>query len=115
MKFRHFINQLRTSGKLVEITHPISPEFEAPRIAKQTGAPVLFHDVSGKKAIMNLLGSRDELAAMLDVPKEGIIQRLAAVAPAGEVRIVEYSPTSALVNEIAAVWKQVLNQLNISV
>ena len=29
--------------------------------------------------------------------------------------VVEYSPTSALVNEIAAVWKQVLNQLNISV
>ena len=99
MTFRHFINQLRTSGKLVEITHPISPEFEAPRIAKQTGKPVLFHDVSGKKAIMNLLGSRDELATMLDVPKEEIIQRLAAVAPAGEVRIVDYSPTKEVVEK----------------
>ncbi|MBN1133707.1 MAG: UbiD family decarboxylase [Methanosarcinaceae archaeon] len=97
MKFRHFINQLRASGKLVEITHPISPEFEAPNIAKKTGTPVLFHDVNGKKAIMNLLGSRDELAVMLDVPKEEIIQRLAAVAPAGEVRIVEYSPTKEVV------------------
>ena len=29
--------------------------------------------------------------------------------------VVEYSPTSTLVNEIAIVWKQVLNQLNISV
>ncbi|MBN2488688.1 MAG: UbiD family decarboxylase [Methanosarcinaceae archaeon] len=97
MNFRHFINQLRTSGKLVEITHPVSPEFEAPGIAKQTGAPVLFHDIGGKKAIMNLLGSRDELAAMLGVPKEGIIQRLAAVAPSGKVRLVEDSPTKEVV------------------
>ena len=97
MNFRHFINQLRTSGKLVKITHPVSPEFEAPRIAKQIGAPVLFHDVGGKKAIMNLLGSRDELAAMLGVPKEEIIQRLAAVAPSGKVRLVEDSPTKEVV------------------
>lgn len=29
--------------------------------------------------------------------------------------VVEYSPTNALINEIAAVWRQVLNQLNINV
>ncbi|NOR48300.1 MAG: UbiD family decarboxylase, partial [Methanosarcinaceae archaeon] len=55
MTFRNFIDQLRSTGKLIEITHPVSSKFEAPRIAKEKGAPVLFHDVDGKKAVMNLL------------------------------------------------------------
>jgi len=92
MSFRDFIDQLKTDGKLVEITRPVSPAFEAPKIAKETGAPVLFHDINGKKAVMNLLGSRDELAAMLGVPKNMIIQRLAGVPASGEVRLVEDSP-----------------------
>jgi len=54
----------------VEISQPVSPRFEASRIAKTAKAPVLFHDVSGSKVIMNLLGSRDELASILGVPKE---------------------------------------------
>jgi UbiD family decarboxylase len=57
MSFRNFIDQLRSTGKLIEITHPVSSKFEAPRIAKEKGAPILFHDVDGKKAVMNLLGS----------------------------------------------------------
>ena len=75
MSFRSFINQLKESGKLVEIQQPVSPRFEASRIAKTTKAPVLFHNVSGSKVIMNLLGSRDEMASMLGVPKEEIIKK----------------------------------------
>ena len=97
MSYRDFIDQLKASGKLVEITNPVSPMFEAPKIAKETGAPVLFHDVDGNKAIMNLLGSREELASMLRVPKDGIIQKLSEVNPEGEVRIVEDSPTKEVI------------------
>ncbi|MCQ1534689.1 UbiD family decarboxylase [Methanosarcina sp. KYL-1] len=99
MSFRNFIRQLKESGKLVEIQHPVSPRFEASRIAKQTKAPVLFHDVSGSKVIMNLLGSRDELASMLGVPKEEIIRKLSEVSPEGEVRLVSGSPTLEVVEE----------------
>jgi len=93
MTYRDFINRLKESGKLVEIKQPVSPKFEASRIAKKTKAPVLFHDISGSKVIMNLLGSRDELASMLGVPKEEIIKKLSEVSPEGEVRLVSESPT----------------------
>lgn len=101
MSYRNFIDRLKENGKLVEVPQPISPRFEASRIAKKTKAPVLFHDISGSKVIMNLLGSRDELASMLGVPKEEIIRKLAEVSPEGEVRIVSESPTLEVIeNEV---------------
>ena len=99
MSYRDFIDRLKENGKLVEVLQPVSPRFEASRIAKKTKAPVLFHDISGSKVIMNLLGSRDELASMLGVPKEEIIRKLAEVSPEGEVRIVSESPTLEVVEE----------------
>jgi len=99
MSYRDFIDRLKENGKLVEIPQPVSPRFEASRIAKKTKAPVLFHDISGSKVIMNLLGSRDELASMLGVPKDEIIRKLAEVSPEGEVRIVSESPTLEVVEE----------------
>ena len=101
MSYRDFIDRLKENGKLVEVLQPVSPRFEASRIAKKTKAPVLFHDISGSKVIMNLLGSRDELASMLGVPKEEIIRKLAEVSPEGEVRIVSESPTLEVIeNEV---------------
>lgn len=99
MSFRDFIDQLKENGKLVEIPQPVSPIFEASRIAKTTKAPVLFHDISGSKVIMNLLGSREELASMLGVPKEEIIKKLSEVSPEGEVRLVTESPTLEVVED----------------
>jgi UbiD family decarboxylases len=99
MSFRTFINQLKESGKLVEILQPVSPMFEASRIAKTAKSPVLFHDISGSKVIMNLLGSRDELASMLGVPKEEIIKKLSEVSPEGEVRLVSESPTLEVIED----------------
>ncbi|MDQ1274450.1 MAG: trans-anhydromevalonate 5-phosphate decarboxylase [Euryarchaeota archaeon] len=97
MSFRDFIDQLKENGKLVEIPQSVSPIFEASRIAKTTKAPVLFHDISGSKVIMNLLGSREELASMLGVSKEEIIKKLSEVSPEGEVRLVTESPTLEVV------------------
>ncbi|MDR7664267.1 UbiD family decarboxylase [Methanosarcina sp. Z-7115] len=99
MSFRDFIDQLKENGKLVEIPQPVSPIFEASRIAKTTKTPVLFHDISGSKVIMNLLGSREELASMLGVPKEEIIKKLSEVSPEGEVRLVTESPTLEVVED----------------
>ena len=97
MSFRAFIDQLKENGKLVEIPQPVSPKFEASRIAKTIKDPVLFHDVSGSKVIMNLLGSRDGLASLLGVPKEEIIKRLSEVSPKGTVTLVSESPTLEVV------------------
>jgi UbiD family decarboxylase len=60
---------------------------------------VLFHDIDGNKAIMNVLGSRDELATMFGVDKDKIIKRLSEVSPDGEVVIVENSPTMEVIEE----------------
>lgn len=99
MTYRDFIDRLKESGKLVEVHQPVSPEFEASRIAKKTKVPVLFHNVSGSKVIMNLLGSRDELASMLGVSKEEIIKKLSEVSPEGEVKLVSGSPTLEVIEE----------------
>lgn len=99
MSFRAFIDQLKENGRLVEISQPVSPRFEASRIAKTAKNPVLFHDVSGSKVIMNLLGSREELASMLGVPKKEIIRRLSEVSPEGEVRLVSESPTLEVIED----------------
>ncbi|MHC1755966.1 MAG: UbiD family decarboxylase [Methanosarcina sp.] len=99
MSYRNFIDRLKENGKLVEVQQPVSPRFEASRIAKKTKAPVLFHDISGSKVIMNLLGSRDELASMLGAPKEEIIKKLSEVSPEGEVKLVSESPTLDVVED----------------
>ena len=99
MSFRSFIKQLKESGKLVEIPQPVSPRFEASKIAKTIQAPVLFHNVSGSKVIMNLLGSRDELASMLGVPKEEIVMKLSEIYPEGTVKLVSESPTLEVVED----------------
>ena len=99
MNFRTFINQLKENGKLVEIFQSVSPRFEASKIAKNTKTPVLFHDIAGSKVIMNLLGSRDELASMLGVPKEEIIKKLSEVSPEGEVKLVSESPTLEVIED----------------
>jgi UbiD family decarboxylase len=99
MTFRAFIDQLKENGKLVEIFQSVSPRFEASRIARAAKAPVFFHNISGSKVIMNLLGSRDELASMLGVPKEEIIKRLSEVSPEGEVRLASESPTLEVIED----------------
>ena len=96
---REFIEQLRKNGKLVEITEAVSKVFEAPRIAKRTPSPVLFHNIDGSKAIMNVLGSRDELAAMFGVDKDKIIKRLSEVSPDGEIVVVKDSPTMEVIED----------------
>lgn len=99
MSFRNFIDRLKNNGKLEEITYPVSRNFEAPKIARNIGLPVLFHDIDGNKAIMNLLGSRDELASLFNISKDNIIHKLSTVEPNGETRIVDESPTKQIVDD----------------
>jgi UbiD family decarboxylases len=90
---------LRKSGRLTEIDRPISKEYEAAILAHETKGPVFFKNIDGSKAIMNLLGSREELGQMLGVQKEEIIQRLADITADGKVVVVKDSPTKEVVIE----------------
>jgi UbiD family decarboxylases len=103
MSFREFIEDLKKNGRLTVIDRPVSKEYEAPILAHETKGPIFFNNIDGTKAIMNLLGSREELGQMLGVPKEDIIPRLADVAADGEVIIVKDSPTKEVLIEGDAV------------
>lgn len=93
MTLRDFIDRIRTSGRLTVIKEKVNAEYEAPMIAKNTSGPVLFENINGHRAIMNVLGSRDELGAMLNVNRKDIIQSLSGIQPDGEIRVVDSSPT----------------------
>jgi len=97
MSFRDFIDELRKNGRLTEVENPVSKNYEAPVMAHETKGPIFFRNVDGSKAVMNLLGTREELGAMLGVPKEEIIKRLADIAPDGKVVVVKDSPTKEVV------------------
>ena len=99
MSLRSFIEDLKKNGRLTEIGRPVSKEYEAPIISSETKGPVLFENVDGSRAIMNLLGSREELGAMLGVPKDEIIRKLSDVSPDGEVIVVSDSPTKESILE----------------
>lgn len=73
---RKFIEDLREADLLVEASEPVSPKLEAPKMAYDTEKPILFSDVDGSRAIMNLLGNRDLLARALGVQREEIIDFL---------------------------------------
>jgi len=99
MSFRDFINELRKNGRLTEVEKPVSKNYEAPVMAHETKGPILFKNVDGSAAIMNLLGTREELGAMLGVSKEEIIKRLADIVPDGKVVVVKDSPTKEVIIE----------------
>ncbi|MEM2933380.1 MAG: UbiD family decarboxylase [Methanocellales archaeon] len=92
MSLRDFLEKLRLEGLLLNIEERVSPEFEAPKIAREHSKPIFFKDVAGKKAVMNVISSREILALALGVRKEEIVRYLAGVKPEGEIKIVEEMP-----------------------
>lgn len=92
MGFREFIQELKKEGNLVEINKPVSPVFEAPKMAAQDKRPILFNDCFGRKAVMNVMNSRETLAKGLGVTPENIIHKLSNTSFDGEVRYVDDSP-----------------------
>ncbi len=92
MGFREFIDQLKKDGNLVEVSKPVSPIFEAPRMAYLDRRPILFHDCMGHKAAMNVLNSRESLAKSIGVTPDNIITKLTSTTPNGEVKHVDDSP-----------------------
>lgn len=97
MTFRGFIEQLRSEGKLTEITKPLSPVYEVSAIAGKE--PTLYTNVNGSKLIMNILSSRELLAEALGVAPDKIIEHLSSCPPDGEVKLVMDSPTREVIEK----------------
>ncbi len=95
MSFGSFIDQLKTDGNLIEIQEPVSPEYDAARIAGNE-KPHLFHSISGHRVAVNLLSSRVALCTALRIRREDMARHLASVEPNGEIKLVADSPTKEI-------------------
>ena len=95
MSFRRFIDQLKTNGNLIEIQEPVSPEYDAARIAGNE-RPHLFRSINGCRVAVNLLSSREALCTALGISREDMARHLASVEPNGEIRLVADSPTKEI-------------------
>jgi len=85
MSFGSFIDQLKIGGNLIEIQEPVSPEYDAARIAGSE-KPHLFHSINGCRVAVNLLSSREALCTALGICREDMAGHLASVEPDGEIR-----------------------------
>ncbi|MHC1599425.1 MAG: UbiD family decarboxylase [Candidatus Methanospirareceae archaeon] len=100
---RAFKDKLAREGKLIEIEREVSSNYEAAALCaelEQKGAPIFFHAVDGMhKVIMNVLGSRETLADLFDIPAANLVQFLAEVPERSKVNVVQDSPMKEVVKE----------------
>ncbi len=82
---REFIAMMREQGRVEEIERSCSTVYEAPRMASRAGKILFFHDLDGRRAVMNLLADRSALAAALDVGERDLVRHLAAATYNGRV------------------------------
>src|SRR4051812_14221306 len=74
------IRRLEDAGELLRVSDPVSVEFDLAAVLWElaTGPTVLFDNVVGHSipVVGNLLNRRDKLATVLDIPREGLQERL---------------------------------------
>ena len=75
---RTFIEQMRTRGLVTDVHDPVSSRFDAPKRAFSTDRLLFFHNLDGRKAVMNLVANRESLAVALGVAPEILVPRLAS-------------------------------------
>ncbi|MGA8710542.1 MAG: UbiD family decarboxylase [Thermoplasmata archaeon] len=79
MKFRDFLGQLDSEGRLNRVPQPVNPKFEIATLLKRyDGRPTLFENVEGSTLPVagNLLSSMDLLSKSLGIRKEDWIAQL---------------------------------------
>ncbi len=96
MSFRDFLEDLRSSGSIDEISRPVSPYMEAAALSVG-GKPLFFSDLDGHRGCMNILGSRDLLAQALGITSDAMASHLAQVEYSGRVVEVDSSPFQEVV------------------
>ncbi len=98
MSFRGFIEGLQKDGLLKEVREPISPFLDVTARSWGSG-PILFHDVSGHKCCLNILGTRDLLSRALGVPAGDMVRHLSGIDYQGHVTEVDSSPFQDVVSK----------------
>jgi UbiD family decarboxylase len=97
MSFRGFLEGLQKDGLLKDVQEPVSPILDVTARSWGVG-PILFHDVSGHKCSLNILGTRSLLARALGVSAENMVRHLSSVDYQGRVVEVGSSPFQEVVS-----------------
>jgi len=84
---RDFLEKMRDASLVTDVEEHCSSVFEAPRVAAGTDRMLFFHDVDGKRAVMNLTGNRDILARALSVERADLVRHLARASYDGNVLV----------------------------
>ncbi|MEI7648718.1 MAG: UbiD family decarboxylase, partial [Methanomicrobiales archaeon] len=74
---REFIEKMRKRGLVIDVKEPVSTDMQAAKMASTTDKLLFFHNIEGKRAVMNLTASRTSLSLALGIDEKKIVQTLA--------------------------------------
>ena len=74
---RKFIEKMRERGLVIEVKEPVSEDMQAAKMASNTDKLLFFHNIGGKRAVMNLTASRTSLSLALGIDEKKIVKTLA--------------------------------------
>jgi UbiD family decarboxylase len=83
---RTYIDLMQKNGLVVDVLEPVSSVYDAPKRAYGTDKLLFFHNLDGKRAVMNLTTSRESLALAIGVQTDQLVSRLASCRYEGIVR-----------------------------
>lgn len=82
---RDFIDVMRNSDEVIDITDPVTEEYRAPKMAAETDKLLFFHDFNDGRAVMNVTATRKSLSLALSIPEKELVQRLSLASYDGKV------------------------------
>lgn len=82
---RAFIEKMRECGEVIDHEDQVAADFEAPRIAHGTDRLIVFHNLEGRKGVMNVTATRKALSLALAIPEKEMVRRLSAAEYQGRV------------------------------
>jgi len=82
---REFIEKMRERGLVIDVKEPVSADMQAAKMASTTDKLLFFHNIEGKRAVMNLTASRTSLSLALGIKEANIVRTLAEAKFDGNV------------------------------
>ncbi|HQA79287.1 MAG TPA: UbiD family decarboxylase [Methanoregulaceae archaeon] len=82
---RGFIDQMRECGGVIDYENPVAADYEACRLAHGTDRLLFFHDLEGKRGVMNVTATRNALSQALNIPENDLVRRLSLAEFQGNV------------------------------
>jgi len=82
---RKFIEKMRDAGLVADVSEPVSSDMQAAKMAAKTDKLLFFHNLDGKKAVMNLTASRRSLSLALGIDEPAMVKTLADAKYDGKI------------------------------